>query len=206
MWWQSVFGVLSGLLALLFYAQTARGAVSGKVQPNPTSWLIWSFNDTLILAGSLSLGAWNTLWVPIVYAVLGWGIFALALRSDKRAPNRSESLCLLGACAGWVAYFYEGGVWAIVLGSLVNCIGCLPTIRAALQAPEKESLSAWILIWFSVFCMSLSCERLEFSLLLFPVSSVVNVSVIVAAILWHLPSKSSAGGCVRDTRERRAGQ
>jgi hypothetical protein len=170
---------------LLFYLQTARGAVRGELQPNPTSWLIWSCNDTLILVGSLSMGAWNTLWVPLVYAVLGWFIFALALRNDRRSPSPLEWLCLLGACFGWVAYFWEGGLWAIVLGSLVNSVGCIPTIKGALYAPEKESLPVWFLIWFSVFFMSLSCERFEFSLVLFPVSSFVNVSAVLVALMWH---------------------
>lgn len=185
MWWQSILGFLSGLLALLFYVQTARGAANGRLQPNPTSWLIWSFNDTLILVGSLSIGAWNTLWVPIVYAVLGWFIFAIALRNDKRSPNRLEWACLLGAVIGWIAYFWDGGFWAIVLGSVVNSVGCLPTIRAALDSPDKESLSTWLLIWASVVCMSLSCERMELSLLLFPISSLVNVSAIIGAIVWY---------------------
>jgi hypothetical protein len=189
MGWQSIFGILSGVLALLFYVQTARGAVSGKLRPNPTSWVIWSFNDTLILVGSLSLGAWNTLWVPIVYAVLGWFIFALALRNDKRPPSRLEWACLLGACVGWIAYFVEGGVWAIVLGSLVNSVGCIPTIRSAYHAPEKESLPVWFLIWFSVLFMSLSCERFEFWLLVFPVSSLLNVSAIIVALLWQRSSR-----------------
>lgn len=190
MGWQSILGMLSGFLALLFYVQTARGTVNGTLRPNPTSWVIWSFNDTLILVGSLALGAWNTLWVPIVYAVLGWFIFALALRNDRRPPSPLEWACLCGACVGWVAYFVEGGLWAIVLGSLVNTVGCIPTIRTALCEPEKESLSVWFLIWFSVLFMSLSCERMEFSLLVFPVSSLVNVSAIVGALLWFRPSSS----------------
>lgn len=201
MWWQTVLGFTSGLLALLFYTQIALGAVNGKLRPNPTSWLIWSFNDTLILAGSLSLGAWNTLWVPIVYAILGWLIFAIALRNDKRAPTLLESLCLVGACVGWIAYLWQGGIWAIIVGSLVNSVGCVPTFRAALQTPEKESLSAWIVIWLSVFCMSLSCERLEFSLLLFPVSSVVNCSAVVGALLWRPPSIVRAAVEARESND-----
>jgi hypothetical protein len=183
--WQETLGIISGLLAFIFYVQVFYQTLSGQIRPNPTSWFIWTFNDTLILAGSWSVGAWNSLWVPLVYSVFGWFVFIAAARSDRRPLTTLELSCLIGSLCGWGAFFFTHALWSIVIGSVVNSLAAIPTIRIAFREPQRESLSAWVLVSVSVVCMLLSSERLELSLLLFPVDSIVNCSVIVFGLLRH---------------------
>ena len=180
---QGVLGILSGLLALLFYIQVFRQTLTGRIRPNPTSWFIWTFNDTLILAGSWSLGAWNSLWVPLVYSVFGWFVFLAAARNDRRLPSQLEWGCLIGSLCGWGVYLFTHAFWSIVVGSVVNSLAAVPTMRNAFKEPQRESLGAWILISTSLLFMVLSIERLEVSLWLFPIGSLLNCTVIVAGLI-----------------------
>ena len=182
---QEALGILSGLLAFIFYIQVFCQTLTGRIRPNPTSWFIWTFNDTLILAGSLSVGAWNSLWVPLVYSVFGWFVFVAALRSDRRLPTSLEWGCLVGSLCGWGVYFFTHAFWSIVVGSLVNSLAAIPTMRNAFKEPQRESLGAWVLISTSLFLMFLSIERLEVSLWLFPITSLLNCGVIVAGLIRY---------------------
>ena len=183
--WQTTLGIISGLLAFLFYVQVFRQTVTGRIRPNPTSWFIWTFNDTLILVGSWSVGAWNSLWVPLVYSVFGWFVFMAAARSDRRVLTPLERGCLIGSLFGWGAFFFTHALWSIVAGSIVNSLAAIPTMRTAFRDPQRESLGAWVLISASLLCMFLSIERLEVSLWLFPVSSLVNCAVIIVGLTRH---------------------
>lgn len=179
---QEGLGILSGLLAFLFYLQVFRQTLIGRTRPNPTSWFIWTFNDTLILACSWSLGAWNSLWVPLVYSVFGWFIFAVAVRKDKRLPTPLEWVCVVGSVLGWGAYLSTHAFWSIIVGSMVNSLAAIPTMRNAFQEPQRENLGAWMLISTSLLCMCLSIERFEVSLWIFPASSFLNCVVIVIGL------------------------
>jgi hypothetical protein len=190
---QVALAIASGLLALIFYAIVFRDALNRTIVPNSVSWLIWSLNDTLIFFASLSAGARNTLVVPLVYAIFGWLIFFAALKNERRAPDRGEITCLVGATVGWIAYLIDlGPLISLMIAVLVNAIGAFPIAHRVWNDPKAERSDAWSVILVSSILSLASLERLSPELLLFPLSSTLICAVIVALTLRSAGITTSA--------------
>lgn len=175
-----VFSVLSGVFVFLFYVAVARDAHRKVITPNPTSWLIWSFNDTLILCASWSAGAFNTLAVPLVYSIFGWFVVAAAIRNERRRPNRLEMFCLVGAAVGWLCYLLSFGSFISLLISVaVNTIGAAPTIIRVSRDPAAERFRSWIFVWIGSVLSLASLEKWDVALILFPIDSLAICSLVI---------------------------
>ena len=192
-----VLSVLSGVFVFLFYVAVARDALRKIITPNPTSWLIWSLNDSLILFASLSAGAFNTLAVPLVYSIFGWFVVAAALRNKRRRPNRLETFCLVGAAVGWFCFLLSFGSFVSLLISVaVNTIGAAPTIIRVSRDPAAERFRPWLLVWIGSALSLASLERWDVSLILFPIDSLILCSLV----LLFICRGGAVGGASRSPR------
>jgi len=143
----SVFGVLGGLVAVSGNVPYIAETVKGKTKPRLVTWLTWTlltalasaaaFSDHQIAAGSFAL--LGTLATGTIL-VIGW-------RYGDRSFGRLDIACLVGVIIGLMAWLLLNtpaiGVWAAII---IDCIGLIPTIRHAWQAPAEETPSTYILV------------------------------------------------------------
>lgn len=186
---RATLSILSGLFVFVFYGAILREALKKIITPNPVSWLIWSLNDALILFASWSAGAWNTLAVPLIYAIFGWFIVIAALRNERRMPNTIETICLAGAVLGWVCYLLSfGSFTSLVIAITVNTLGGVPTMIRLVKNPRAERFRSWILVWIGSALSLASLEQFQPVFFLFPVNSLVLTSVIILLMLRPVPT------------------
>ena len=178
-----LFAIASGVLALTFNAQVAYGAYKGSLKPSPYTWGIWFVNDALILLCSLSLGAKNTIIVPVVYTFTGLFVVLLSLRRKSSKIHKVEILSLALSLLGWILFLGSGSKVAVFIGAVVNSIAVLPTIKNVLIDPKNESLSAWFVQVLSSFCMTISLEKFDPALLAFPLSSNLSCGLMVILLV-----------------------
>ena len=184
-----LLAILSGIFALAFYYDVFTDALKGKIKPNPSSWFIWSLNDSLILVASWSAGAYNTLVVPFVYAIFGWAILAVTIKNNPSKLSLIEIVCLTGSTVSWVLYFLiPNPLYSLIIAVIVNAIGCLPTMAGLWRDPKRESFRSWSLLLVASILSITSLEHYKFALLLFPISSLILIVVINLLILRKSPA------------------
>lgn len=182
-----IFAILSGIFALAFYCDVFRDTIRGRIKPKPSSWFVWSLNDSLILVASWSVGAINTLVVPLVYAVFGWAILAASIKNNYGKLSLIEVVCLLGSIISWSLYLgVPNPFYSLLIGVFVNALGCIPTIVGLWRNPENESLRSWSLLLFASIFSVASLEHYKLELLLFPITSLLLIVIINLLIARHI--------------------
>lgn len=78
----------------------------------------------------------------------------------------------------------ENAVWAVILISLIDFIGFIPTIRKSWHEPESESLTAWSINSLKLGLSLLAMNNFMFVTVFYPASFIVlNVGFIIMCIL-----------------------
>lgn len=168
---KTIIGVIAVILTFAGYFPYFRDIVKNKTKPHTFSWFIWSVIAGIIYALQVSAGAGPGSWVTLGLVVITASIFFLSLRLGKKYIKPGDIITLvlvLAALPIWL--IIKQPVISIVLLSVIDILGFVPTIRKSWRDPYSETLSFYIIVTFrhalSIFAIS------EYNLItaLFPVT------------------------------------
>lgn len=156
----------------------------GKTRPHAVSWLIWSITQGVGAAalwyGGASLAALGiTLTTLLVFI-----IFLLSLQCGTRHLRFGDTVVLVFAVVallGWV--LLDHPVWAVVLVSLVEFLGFIPTFRKAYEKPVSEHFPSWTLYCIGMVLMLVTLPSYTFLtttyLATMTVGSLILLSILI---------------------------
>ncbi len=162
----SILGTFSVLIALIGYVPYYRDVLNGSTKPHTFSWLVWCLTSAVSFAGQVSDNAGPGAWVMGTITLVSFGVFILSLKKGEKNIARVDYVCLgisLIAIASWI--LTNTPLYAIILVTIADVFGFIPTIRKSYQKPYEESLMVYLT---SIFQFVISLFALE------------NVSVITA--------------------------
>lgn len=161
------------------------GTVRGKIKPHAFTWLIWGLTTLIAFAGQIAghggMGAAATGSSGLICA--GIGVYALWKGEHDFKPL--DWLSLAGALLAIVSWsFTHSPLSAIILISIVDVIGCIPTVRKAYWKPEEEGVSPFAISTIKWLFAIYAFKQINLTTLLFPiVTSGVNAIIIVTVVL-----------------------
>jgi hypothetical protein len=127
----------------LFYPYI-RSVLSGATKPHTLSWVIWSIGTVAVFAAQLNDGAGVGAWpiglsalITCYVALISW-----AKKSDLTI-TRTDWACLAAALLAvpiWLAT--SSPIWAVLILTIIDLIGFVPTIRKVYSKPYEEP------VWF----------------------------------------------------------
>ncbi len=136
----------------------------GKNKPHIYSWisifLITCVVGYLQLIGGAGVGALPTLLGVIAYLV----IIVMSLRFGTKDIVMLDLFCLIGSVLGVLAYvIFRGspGI-ALVIVTLAEMIGFIPTWRKTKNAPFSESLSSYYFLVAKMLLILIALEKYNF--------------------------------------------
>lgn len=140
-------------VALVSIAMTAAGyyfylrdIFAGKTKPHAFSWLVWAALTAIAFFGQQSDHAGPGAWVTAATAAASIVIFVLAIKKGEKNITRSDKLNLLGAAAALALWFVTSDpLLAIILITIVDFLGFMPTIRKSYHKPHEETLVSYVL-------------------------------------------------------------
>lgn len=142
----TMFALLSAVVGLFTFAPYIRDIFLGKTTPHSYSWLIWA---TLQITGATAMFNSNAGWgiTPLVMgAALCVSVFLLSLKYGTKNVTRFDAICLVSALAVFCFYLVtKEALVSIILVSVIDVIGFLPTFRKAYEEPHSETVSTYIL-------------------------------------------------------------
>lgn len=171
---KEVVGILAVILTFVGYIPYIRDTLAGKTKPHAYTWLIWSFISGVAFALQVSDKGGVGTFVTLAAAVVCFFIFCLSLRKGTKDITRSDTIFLcLSLVATGVWLFAEQPVISIILLSLIDILGFLPTIRKSWNKPHEETLESYILNTFR-FCLAIfALQRYTIITVLYPIIWVV---------------------------------
>ncbi len=169
-----IISAIAVILTFVGYFGYIRDIVKGKTKPHVFSWLIWSIITGIIYALQVSAGAGPGSWVTLTLTVILLSVFFLSLKNGSKNIKKIDVVFLilaLGALPLWLVV--KQPVLSIILLSMIDMLGFLPTIRKSWNDPYSETLSLYVITTFRHGLTIFALAQYNIVTWLFPASWVV---------------------------------
>ncbi len=172
-----ILGYIGAFIAFVGYIPYFRDIFKGTTKPHAISWFIWGLITSTIFVVQLLEGGGAGSWVTGVSGLLSFVIYFFAFFKGEKKFVTIDYLSLGGALLGiflWI--LTKEPLSAVIVLSITDTIGYIPTLRKAFFKPYEETLSTWLL-----------CSlKYVFPLFAFDVFSVLNWLYPVTLIFMNM--------------------
>lgn len=138
---KTAIGVIAVILTIVGYIPYLRDIFKNKTTPHVYTWFIWGTVTTIAFALQVSAGAGVGSWVTLAVAVIAFIIFAFGLRNGKKDITRSDTIFfILSFVAIFLWLVAKQPTVSVILVSMIDILGFIPTIRKSWNKPFSETL------------------------------------------------------------------
>jgi hypothetical protein len=169
------------LIAIISVAMTVAGywfyirdIFAGRTKPHAFSWLVWASLTGIAFAGQLSAHAGPGAWVTFTTATIAFFVFLLAIFKGEKNITRSDKLNLAGAGFALLLWFFtDSPLWSVILITIIDFLGFLPTFRKSWHKPHEETFIHYVLAGLKFVLAIMALENYSIITWLYPASLVL---------------------------------
>lgn len=182
--------VTLGLLAAGFATISSiiyiRDIFRGNTKPHLYTWIVWLISTVLVFFGQWTSGGGAGSWATAVSGIFTLYIFFLAFRYGTTDITRFDKICLALALISIVPWlFAKNLLLSVILATVTDVIGFLPTMRKTWHAPKSESLGSMYFDAMKHGLSALSLQSYSLATYLFPVAVLITKLAIIAEIIFR---------------------
>lgn len=169
-----IFAILSSIVAISCFIPYILDIFKGTTKPHSYSWFIWTLLQTIGAISMFSIGAgWGITSISIGAVLCGF-VFILSFKYGTHNIKNFDVICLVGALIAMIFYFFlHNPIVSVLIITLVDFVGFLPTMRKAYEEPQTETISAYALSSISSILALFAFSVFTFS------NSVYLISLII---------------------------
>lgn len=183
-----VFGLAAALLATGSTYLYVRDIFRGNTKPHIYTWIIWTILTLIGFLGQLLGGAGPGAWATGVTSLFCVLILMLAFKYGTPDINNFDKLCLILALISIIPWLLtKNAVLSVILATLTDVIGFLPTMRKTWHAPKSESLGSMYLDALKHGLSIASIQRYSLLTWFYPAGVLFAKIVIIAEIKIRRP-------------------
>lgn len=144
---KTAIALVSIAMMLVGYFFYFRDIFAGRTKPHIFSWLVWGILTATAFVAQLHDRGGPGSYVTGGTAIISFVIVGLAaFGKGEKDITVSDKLNLAGAAVALLLWpFTKSPVASILLVSLIDFLGFLPTIRKSYRKPYEETLIAYLL-------------------------------------------------------------
>ena len=185
-------GLISGLLVIASIIPYGLRTYQGKVQPNLTSFVLWTLISLTLLLTYRSSGAGANIW-PAVFGFTNPLLITLLVlrRKGKMAKfTPLEKACLvlgLLSLGLWlvVSDNRELCQWSLCLAIVADLFAAIPTIRFVWARPQDDRPFAWALFAVGYGLAIFAVPERTFANYVLPLYMFFGSFSITLPLVWH---------------------
>jgi len=141
-----IIGIIASVIGIFCFIPYFRDIFRHKTKPHIYTWLIWS----LLQGTSVVIMFYNGAGIGILPFIIGTtlcgSIFLLSFKYGTKNITPFDTVCLIGALVALIFYILlDNPMVSIVLVSLIDFIGFIPTFRKSYIEPNTETASTYLL-------------------------------------------------------------
>ncbi len=182
--YKSVLGVSATLMAFVQYGPYIKDILKGKTRPHAFSWFVWGLPCGIVFAAQFLGGGGAGSWATGMTAAISTLIFVLSLFYGEKEITLldwiSFAVALL-AIVWWIAT--KDPLLSVVLITVIDIVGFVPTMRKSIKKPREETLSTYVISGLKWILSILAFDGFSFTVLLYPVAMVVANWLFVVLLL-----------------------
>lgn len=183
---KSLFGIAAAIVAIINYAPYLLGVVQKTLFPHAFSWIIFTIITATISVAQFTGGAGPGAWATGATSLITACIALLALRNGGYRITRFDYFSLGGALVAipvWVAT--SNPLWAVLILTVVEILGFLPTYRKAYWQPFDESKLAFSLTIIKYLLAFGAMQVYTVTTLLFPLVVMTLSTLLLLELIWR---------------------
>lgn len=179
-----ILALISIAMTLVGYFFYFRDIFAGKTKPHAYSWLVWALLTAIAFAGQLHDNGGAGAWVTGVTAAISFLIFFLAINRGEKNVTRSDKINLAAALLAIVLWLLIGDpLFSVILITIIDFLGFLPTIRKSWHKPHEETLIHYVLAGLKFVLAIMALETYTITTWLYPASLVAaNLFFVIMLI------------------------
>lgn len=168
-----ILALIAIAMTLVGYFFYFRDIFAGKTKPHAYSWLVWALLTAIAFAGQLHDNGGAGAWVTGVTAAISFIIFFLAIKRGEKNVTRSDKINLAAALLAIVPWLLIGDpLFSVILITIIDFLGFLPTIRKSWHKPHEETLIHYVLAGLKFVLAILALDNYTLTTWLYPASLV----------------------------------
>lgn len=182
--YQIILGIISVLIGLAGYVTYFKEFLFGKIKPHSFTWLIWGVLNAIVFFASLSSGGGAGAWAVAASGALNFVIFGIAIFKGEKEITYMDKVCLVSAFLGiglWA--ITSNPLWSVILITVVDLVGYIPTYRKTYKKPDEESLAIFVFSTVSYFISLFALQAVNVVTFLYPATMVVSDTLFVILVL-----------------------
>ncbi|MFO0743834.1 MAG: hypothetical protein U0469_02155 [Candidatus Paceibacterota bacterium] len=142
--YQILFTILSTIVGIYCFIPYISDIFKGKTKPHLYTWFIWTILQTVGVLAMLNAGAKLGVLSLAFGAILCFFIFILSFFYGTKNIKLFDKICLMGALIAVIIYFFlNNPFWSVIVVTITDLVGFLPTIRKSFEEPETETFSTY---------------------------------------------------------------
>ena len=170
-----IFAVLSSIVGISCFIPYILDIFKGKTKPHSYSWFIWTVLQTIGAISMFSIGAGLGVISISIGAILCGFVFILSLKYGTHNIKTFDVVCLVGSLIAIIFYFFlHSPILSILIITLVDFVGFLPTMRKAYEEPQTETISSYALSSFSSILALFAFSVFTFSNSIYLISLIIT--------------------------------
>lgn len=179
-------GLIAGVVGGLCFVPYFRDIFLHKTKPHIYTWLIWSLlqgtSVFIMLYGGAGIGV-----LPFVIGTILCGsIFILSFKYGTKNITLFDTICLIGALFALTFYiFLHDPLVSIILVSLIDFIGFVPTFRKSYVEPKTETSSTYLISAISSILAIGALLNYSFITLLYPITLILTDMTCWSIIIFR---------------------
>lgn len=163
-----LFLILSISVNIIAFYPYIKDIFLGKTKPHTYTWLIWTLTQGTAVFGLLLGGGGYGVVAMVVSFVLVFTVFLFSLSKGFEKPNFSDKLFLILAFISILVWWKLNEPFiSIMLVSLIDLFGYIPSYRKIWLYPYSETITSWFLFTLGNVFMILSLKEYNFLTLVY---------------------------------------
>ena len=177
---QPYIGYAAGILGFVPFWFLVVSMRNGVTKPNLAGWVLYTVAMIMIVASSIALDAWQTVWLAVAYVIGQSCVILVSFKTGYFAFSKFDYACLSLSLVSLMLWIYTNNpLYALILNVIVDGLGTVSIAKKLYKHPGTEDTKAWSISLAVATLNVFAVAALDISNALYPIYLVVANMLIV---------------------------
>jgi hypothetical protein len=179
-----ILGFLTIGLQVISYGAYFVGIFKGKTKPHAFTWFVWAVINSVVFAAVLLSGGGAGAWVLGMNMLACSVIAIIGLWQKHVSYDKYDWIAMAGALIGiFLWWLTKNPLYAVILVTIADVIGTIPTFRKAYRAPFEENALSFSISAINYPISIAALGSLSLTTVLYPAVITIMDAFLVPLIL-----------------------